>query len=283
MAVPARHERARIGKSGVLGVGRQRSRRRRQDGGSDRCQSLGGLQRYVVANTTQPVGRPMRKSLGETPAPLGLVVLAADEHDRPRPREKEVLAVSSAMECAHALCDGRSSNLLRSSPCVLHDIRRGVGCEEWTPVPLPGDIDALNLEEIDGLVAQVGFGTVTGFGSAQDESLDLGWGEHGDFDCARSTDRVPHHDDWAAANCVECGEGPRSEVVTLAVKRRSDAVVDERPQIVREDRSVQRERMQQKQLHVTIIADASILPSCRDYLVPRMGRAVARPKRRRSR
>jgi hypothetical protein len=112
-----------------------------------------------VANTTDPVKGPVREPFGETPAALGLVVLAADKDHQPVPSQSEVLAVSSAVECAHARCDDRSSNLLCSLPSLLYDGRRGVGSEERTPVPLPGGIDALTLEDIEGLIAQVGFGS----------------------------------------------------------------------------------------------------------------------------
>lgn len=118
---------------------------------------------------------------------------------------------------------------------------------------------------------------MTGFGSAQDESLDFRWGEHCDFDCARSADRVPHHYNRTVTDSVERREGPRSEVSSFAVQRRSDAVIDERPQAVGEDRCVQRERMQQKQLHVPIVADSLIRRWSRNCLVSRLGRGAAQP------
>jgi hypothetical protein len=114
------------------------------------------------------------------------------------------------------------------------------------------------VEEVEGFIADGGFETVAGFGSAQHECFDIRWCEQGDFDGARAANRVPHHDDRAVADSVERRNRPVGKVRTLLVQRGSDAVIDQRPQVVGEDGSVQRQRVQQKQLHVAIITDSRI-------------------------
>ncbi len=130
----------------------------------------------------------------------------------------------------------------------------GVRTEQRLPIAVPRGLDPRFIKQSERFVSQRRIWIMTRLRATQHKPPDLVGSKKRHFDRAGAANRIPDQIDLSVASQVEYGACPLADVFPQGVQIRGDALVHQAGDAVGPARPVERERMEQHELHFAIVA-----------------------------